>query len=123
MLEIAGHIGKENNVSEGKKYPWLRLLDLQLAEPRPEPKGKVGRPRSPFPKVRIGASMSEDEVAAIDEIVEAMSARAGRKIHRGHVIAFMAFRTRDQLLGKGKKIEIPGDVKSFVDLAEYLDSK
>ncbi|MCJ7823499.1 MAG: hypothetical protein MUP44_01220 [Anaerolineales bacterium] len=110
-------------MSEGKKYPWLRLLDLQLAEPRPEPKGKVGRPRSPFPKVRIGASMSEDEVSAIDEIVEAMSERVGRKIHRGHVIAFMAFRTRDQLQGKGKKIEIPGDVKSFVDLAEYLDSK
>jgi hypothetical protein len=57
--------------------------------------------------------MSEDEVAAIDEVVEAMSARVGRKIHRGHVIAFMAFRTRDQLQGKGKKIEIPSDVKSF----------
>ncbi len=123
MLEIAGYSGKENDVSEGKKYPWLRLLDLQLAEPRPEPKGKVGRPRSPFPKVRIGASMSEDEVAAIDEIVEAMSARVGRKVHRGHVIAFMAFRTRDQLQGKGKKIDIPDDVKSFVDLAAYLDSK
>ncbi len=123
MLKIADYSGKENDVSEGKKYPWLRLLDLQLAEPRPEPKGKVGRPRSPFPKVRIGASMSEDEVAAIDEIVEAMSARVGRKIHRGHVIAFMAFRTRDLLQGKGKKIEIPSDIKSFVDLAEYLDSK
>ena len=110
-------------MTETKKYPWLRLLDLQLAEPRPEPKGRVGRPRSLFPKVRIGASMSEDEVAALDEIVDAMSERLGHKVHRGHVIAFMAFRTRDQLQGTGKKVEIPKSVKSFVDLAEYLDSK
>jgi hypothetical protein len=110
-------------VSENKKYPWLRLIDLQLAEPRPEPKGKVGRPRNPFPKTRIGASMSDDEIAALDEIVEAMSERMGRKVHRGHVIAFMAFRTRDQLLGKGKKVDIPDAVRSFVDLAAYLDSK
>jgi hypothetical protein len=110
-------------VSDSKKYPWLRLLDLQLAEPRPERRGKVGRPRSPFPKVRIGASLSQDEVAALDEIVEALSERMERKVHRGHLIAFMAFRTREQLQGKGKKVEIPASVKSFVDLAEYLDSK
>jgi hypothetical protein len=110
-------------VSESKKYPWLRLLDLQLAEPRPEPKGRVGRPRSPFPKTRIGASMSDDEIAALDEIVEAMSRQMGRKVHRGHVIAFMAFRTRAQLQGKGKKLDLPNAVKSFVDLAAYLDSK
>ena len=110
-------------MSETKKYPWLRLLDLQLAEPRPEPKGRMGRPRSPFPKTRIGTSMSEDEIAALDEIVDGMSERMGHKVHRGHVIAFMAFRTRDQLQGKSKKLEIPESVKSFVDLAEYLDSK
>jgi hypothetical protein len=109
-------------VSESKKYPWLRLLDLQLAEPRPEPKGRVGRPRSPFPKVRIGTSMSEDEVAVLDEIVDAMSERMGRKVHRGHVIAFMAFRTRALLQGKSKKIELPSNVKSFLDLAEYMDT-
>ena len=109
-------------MSDSKKYPWLRLLDLQLAEPKPEPKGKVGRPKSPFPKVRIGASMSEDEVKALDELVDAMSERVERNVHRGHLIAFMTFRTRTLLQGKGNKIEIPESVKSFVDLAEYLDS-
>jgi predicted ArsR family transcriptional regulator len=110
-------------MSDSKKYPWLRLLDLQLAEPRPEPKGKVGRPKSPFPKVRIGASMTEDEVKALDELVEAMSERIERNVHRGHLIAFMTFRMRALLQGKGNTLAIPDSVESFMDLAEYLDSK
>jgi hypothetical protein len=108
-------------VTDGKKYPWLRLLELELAEPRPEMKKKRGRPRSPFPRVRMYSSMTGDEVAALDDLVDLVRTRFGRQVHRGHIIAFMTFQLKNKLQGEGRKMELPEEVKSFVGLVEYLD--
>lgn len=103
-------------------YPWLRLLESELQrEPKPTSRKRAGRPRNTFPRRRVRAALTEDEQAALDELVEALSERMGRVIHRGHLIAFMTFRLRNQLQ-RGHAIALPDDVDSFVALARYLDA-
>ncbi len=103
-------------------YPWLRLLELELKqEPRPVKRRRPGRPKNAFPRKRVRSALTEDEQAALDELVELFSERLGRTIHRGHLIAFMTFRLRQQLQ-RGQEIVIPEEIDSFVALAKYLDS-
>jgi hypothetical protein len=102
-------------------YPWLRLLELEFEEePKPVKRKRPGRPKNPFPRKRVRASLTRDEKAALDELVAVLSERMGRKISRGHLIAFLAFRLRSQLQREGK-YEIGEGVDSFVSLARYLD--
>lgn len=104
-------------------YPWLRLLELELGEePRPPKRKPPGRPKKPFPRQRVRMSLTDDELAALDDLVESLSEKMDRSIHRGHLIAFMTFRLRNQLL-RGQEIVIPEDVDSFVALARHLDSR
>jgi hypothetical protein len=105
-----------------KTYPWLRLLELELKQqPRPTKRRRPGRPTNPFPRKRVRSSLTDDEKAALDELVDLFSERMGRSLHRGHVIAFMTFRLRNQLQGDGG-LELEDDIDSFAALARYLDA-
>lgn len=108
---------------EETKYPWLRLLELELAKSKPAKKKRPGRPRNPFPRKRVRSALTEDEHAALDDLVRILGERFGKQVHRGHLISFLTFRLREDLQGRGKKLNIPNDIKSFVDLAEYLDGQ
>jgi bisphosphoglycerate-dependent phosphoglycerate mutase len=103
-------------------YPWLRLLETELQqEPKPVKRRRAGRPKNTFARRRVRMSLTSDEQYALDHLVELLSERMGRTIHRGHLIAFMTFRLRNQLQ-RGQQIVIPEDVDSFVALAKHLDS-
>lgn len=102
-------------------YPWLRLLETELQlDPKPTKRKRAGRPRNPFPRKRVRTSLTASEQAALDELVEILSDRLGRALHRGHVIAFMTFRLR-QKLQREHDIVVPEEVDSFIALARYLE--
>lgn len=104
-------------------YPWLRLLELELGEePKPVKRKRPGRPKNPFPRKRVRVALTEDETAALDELLDLLAKRMERPIHRGHLISFLAFRLRSHLQ-QGDKVVLPENIHSFVDLARYLDSK
>jgi hypothetical protein len=66
--------------------------------------------------------LTDDELSALDELVDYLSAHMDRPLHRGHLIAFMAFRLRNQLQREdGLKLE--DGVDSFMELAKYLDER
>ena len=109
-------------MTETKKYPWLRLLELELATPKIDVRRRRGRPRSAFPRVEKRVSMTPDELAVLDQIVDLLRARFKGHIHRGHVIAFMSFQLRNRLQGNARRPELPEEIDSFVDLAEYLEA-
>jgi hypothetical protein len=113
----------EARMPEAKKYPWLRLLELELAKERPVPAKHRGRPRSAFPRIRVGASMTQDELEALEELVELLRSRFAKSIHRGHLIAFMTFQLRSRLQGGGRKVDLPEEITSFVALADYLEGR
>lgn len=105
------------------KYPWLRLLELELEEaPRPVSRRRPGRPRSAFSRKRVRSSLTEDEKAALDGLVDFLSEHMGKALHRGHLIAFMTFRLRTQLEKDGE-LSISEDIDSFRALSKYLDSR
>lgn len=105
-----------------KTYPWLRLLELELKqEPKRAKRRRPGRPKNPFPRARVRASLTQDEKAALDELVDLFSERMGRSLHRGHVIAFMTFRLRNQLQ-QDSGLSLDEDIDSFAALAKYLDA-
>jgi predicted ArsR family transcriptional regulator len=108
---------------EAKKYPWLRLLELELAKERPAPPKRRGRPRNAFQRIRVGASMTQDELTALEELVDLLRSRFGKSVHRGHLIAFMTFQLRTRLQGSGRKVDLPAGIDSFVSLAEYLEGR
>jgi hypothetical protein len=108
-------------MSEPRKDPWLRLLDLRDASPKPEAKRKRGRPRAAFPRVDVRARVTPSDATALKEIVELLRKRFKRPVHRGDVVAFMTFLLRSRLQGAGKRLELPEEVDSFVALAEYLE--
>ncbi|MEJ2606902.1 MAG: hypothetical protein P8Z41_09535 [Anaerolineales bacterium] len=110
-------------MSEHKRYPWERLLDSELNPPRPEVKRRRGRPKSPFPRKRRRFAATEDEVNALNELVQTLKERFNSNVERGHVISFMTFYLTRLLQDKNRDLYIPDDVTSFVDLAKYLDTK
>lgn len=110
-------------MTETKKYPWLRLLDLALVRPKPEVRQRRGRPRSAFPRQQMYASMTADELEVLDQIVALLRTRFKHPVHRGLVIAFMTLQLRDKLQGAGKRLELPETIDSFLDLAEYLEER
>ena len=106
-----------------KPYPWLRLLELELRqEPKPAARSRPGRPRNPFPRKRVRTSLTDDELAVLDELVDFLSEHMARPLHRGHLIAFMAFRLRNQLQREGG-LQLDPDIHSFMELAKYLDDR
>ncbi len=108
-------------MSSEAKYPWLRLLELEFEEEsKPAKRKRPGRPRNPFPRKRVRSALTKDEQTALDDLVDVLSEKMGRTIHRGHLISFMTFRLRNQLL-RGDELESLEGVDSFVSLAKYLD--
>jgi hypothetical protein len=102
-------------------YPWLRLLELEVQPmERPAPKRGKGRPPNPFPRKPVHVTLTEDELAALDEVAGILSERLGGRLHRGHVIAFLVFYLRSRL-DHGQGIGLPLRVNSLTDLAKYLD--
>jgi hypothetical protein len=102
-------------------YPWLRLLELEVQpSERPAPRQGRGRPPNPFPRKAIHVTLTDDELGAVDKLAEALGGRIGIHLHRGHVIAFMAFYLKSRLQ-KGESVDLPPEVHSLSDLAKYLD--
>ena len=104
-------------------YPWLRLLDLdiQRAERTTAPRGK-GRPRNPFPRQAVHITLTAEELAALDALVDMLSGGMKAGVHRGNLIAFMAYRLLDQLKKKDSVVHL-SQVNSFTSLATLLDEK
>jgi hypothetical protein len=114
---------KEAPSVKSDQYPWLRLLDLdiQRAERTSAPRGK-GRPRNPFPRQAVHVTLTSEELAALDAVVEKLSLGMKAGVHRGNLIAFMAYRLLDQLQKKGSAAQLD-KVSSFTTLASLLDEK
>ena len=87
---------KDTPSIKSDQYPWLRLLDLdiQRAERTSAPRGK-GRPRNPFPRQAVHVTLTSEELAALDRVVELLSQGLTAGVHRGNLIAFMAYRLLD----------------------------
>lgn len=102
-------------------YPWLRLLELEVT-PKELPKvhrGK-GRPRNPFPRKSVHVTLTEDELAVLDDLCALLSDGLGTRLHRGHVIAFLVFYLRSRLEDE-YAMRLPEEVSTLSDLAKYLD--
>jgi hypothetical protein len=104
-------------------YPWLRLLELEVQpQPHPTPRMGRGRPPNPFPRKPVHVTLTEDELSALDGLAVSLSEHFDSRLHRGHIIAFMAFYLRSRL-GKGDAISLPAEIQSLSDLARYLDQE
>ena len=104
-------------------YPWLRLLELEVQpQPHPTPRMGRGRPPNPFPRKPVHVTLTEDELSALDGLAVSLSEHFDSRLHRGHIIAFMAFYLRSRL-GKGEVISLPAEIQSLSDLARYLDQE
>ena len=102
-------------------YPWLRLLELEVQPTeRQLPRRGRGRPPNPFPRKSVHVTLTDTELAALDELARLFSDRLGPHLHRGHVISFMTFYLRSRLQAGGT-IRLPDGVNSLSDLAKYLD--
>lgn len=110
-------------MADKSKYPWLRLLDLDMTPNQTSSPKRRGRPKNSFPRSRLHVTLTDDEKAVLDEMVELFSEKLNQSFSRGHVVAFMVFYLRSLLQQKGKKMSVPDDIDSFVDLAAYLDQK
>lgn len=117
---------KIKDASESDKtdiYPWLRLLELEVQPPaHPTPRRGKGRPPNPFPRQPVHVTLTEDELATLDELARSLSAHFGNRLHRGHVIAFLAFYLRSRLQREGE-VRLPQEIASLSDLARYLDQE
>lgn len=120
--KIAGSTTAVKTASKENKYPWLRLLDMDVQKTAsPMPRGK-GRPRNPFPRKSIHLTLTDDELAALDELVTLLEKQMGSGIHRGNMVAFLVFHARELLLKDGKP-EIPDTIQTFTELADYIDQQ
>ncbi len=82
------------------------------------------RPAEEFlPRQRVHLTMTEDERATLDEMVDLFSERFNHNFSRGHIVAFLLFYMRGLLQERGKKMTLPEDISSFTDLADYLHQK
>jgi len=73
--------------------------------------------------MEVSTSMTPDELAMLNQVVELLRERLKRPVRRGDVIAFMTFQLRKKLQGSGKRLELPEEIDSFVALAEYLEER
>jgi hypothetical protein len=113
---------KSSPQGKGTIYPWLRLLDLdiQRAERSNAARGR-GRPPNPFPRQAVHVTLTREELEALDSIVQTLSGGMKGNIHRGNLIAFMAYRLREQLQkGGAGGLEA---LDTFTHLADFLDHK
>lgn len=113
---------------ESGKHPWIQLLDLeqQKQQPLPLPKKKQGRPSRRFPRTkRLDMTMTELEIGAIDSLVTLLKGQIGPDIVRADIISFMAHKLIDDITALSpndeNKLILPESIKSFTDLANYLD--
>jgi hypothetical protein len=113
---------KETAPGRGDIYPWLRLLDLdfQRSERQGAPRGR-GRPRNPFPRQAVHVTLTSDELAALDAVVDLLAKTMAGSVHRGNLIAFMTFRLYDQLTHTPDG-NPPEGVDTFTRLAAFLDA-
>lgn len=109
-------------------HPWLQLLELEISEPKPPPQPKQrGRRPNRVPRSRVMVTLTANEKARLDEVVELLSRQFGsKKVIRGNVIGFLLLRLVDALetsVAGHKQLALPEKVKSLRDLAAYLDEQ
>lgn len=117
-------------IKRSRMYPWFALLDMETSEGEKisvetEPQAKRGRPRSGLVRKRVGFYQTEDQIQMLDELIEILEQRLGKKISRGTMISFMTVRLiilLESQAGEDGKIQIPEEVKSLTGFAEWLES-
>lgn len=113
---------------ESSKHPWIQLLDLEQQKQQPIslPKKKQGRPSRRFPRTkRLDMTMTELEIGAIDSLVTLFKKQIGPDIVRADIVSFMAHKLIDDITAlnpnEENKLVLPESIKTFTDLANYLD--
>lgn len=118
---MAKKITSTNRKDQTDVYPWLRLLEMEVQPiEHAQPRRGRGRPPNVFRRKPVHITLTDDELEALDSIANLLSERFGTRLHRGHVIAFMVFYLRSQLL-QGNDIALPAEVNTLSDLARYVD--
>lgn len=109
---------------ERPKYPWLRLLEMERERPDLHPAGEKGasvkprgRPRNPFPRKRVVITLTEDEIAALDGLLQNLSPSMPG-IFRGNLISLLVFYLRDSLDGADLS-----KIKTFADIVRALETR
>jgi len=118
--------GENDPSAHSSVYPWLRLLDLDVQRAERDersavPRGK-GRPRNPFPRQSVHITLTRDELAALDQLVEKLTHGMKNGVHRGNLVAFMAFRLLDRLEDPQTSAMLVG-VDSFTGLDTLLNQE
>ena len=106
-----------DNEKNAQMYPWLRLLELEVQpQQHAAPRRGRGRPTNPFPRKPVHVTLTDRELAALDDLVGQFSERFGQ-MYRGHLIAFLVLLLHSRLAGQ----PLPPEIKTLTSLASYLE--
>ncbi|HPH97159.1 MAG TPA: hypothetical protein PKW33_11210 [Anaerolineaceae bacterium] len=118
---------KDNRNNE--EFPWYSLLDIELKQKPPEilPVRPRGRPKMSYDRVKLTVYLSSDQTAMVNALIHTLEKNIGsQKVTRGNLMAFavarLYFAIRKKMDTEGNDLVLPPDVKSFTDLARFLDS-
>lgn len=119
-------MSNSGNPHQRNIYPWKRLKQLhQLLDAELKSKGAdrrgPGRPRNNFARQAVNITLTEHEKNLLDQLCTALTDRMNVKVPRGLMIAFLVHYLSGALMQPNGEIELPEHVRSFVDLAEYLN--
>jgi hypothetical protein len=76
-----------------------------------------GRPRNPFPRKRVVITLTEDEIQALDSLIQNLSPSIPG-IFRGNLISLLVFYLRDSLDGVDST-----KIKNFADVVKALETR
>lgn len=79
-----------------------------------------------YDRVKLTVYLSSDQTAMVNNLINTLERNIGsQKVTRGNLMAFavarLYFALRHKSQGEGNELIIPPEVKSFTDLARYLD--
>lgn len=118
---------KDNRNNE--EFPWYSLLDIELKQKAPEilPARPRGRPKMSYDRVKLTVYLSSDQTAMVNALIHTLEKNIGsQKVTRGNLMAFavarLYFSIRKKMDTEGNELALPPDVKSFTDLARFLDT-
>ena len=117
-------------IKKSRMYPWFALLDMETSDgekgqAESAPQVKRGRPSSGLVRKRVGFYQTEDQIQMLDELIQILEQKLGKKISRGTMISFMTVRLMillESQAGENGKVQIPEEVKSLTGFAGWLES-